>query len=112
MNTEDQVILAALVDPIDAEAFRNLMAHAHERGMSAADFVREEPDRTSRKSIRSLCLRGRKRTFGLAVRSGLKRLFGAGSADTEARGAVAIYGPSAWTRVADARDRDGRQGTP
>ena len=72
---EDDRILAHLVDPIDAEAFKNLMEHAHQQGMSAADFVREVPERTSRKAIRRLCLKDRKRTLRARLSSFARNLW-------------------------------------
>lgn len=72
---EDELILALLQDEADIEAFSNLMAHAHSLGMSAADFVREEPKRTSRRRIRKLCLKNRKRSLKLMVASVVKNLW-------------------------------------
>lgn len=60
--SEDEAILAQLTDPMDAEAFSNLMENAHRLGQSAASFIREEPGRTSRKAIRDLCLKDKKRS--------------------------------------------------
>lgn len=72
---EDERILALLQDASDREAFANLMAHAHAQGISAADFVREEPKRTSRQRIRKLCLKNRKRSLRLMVASVVKNLW-------------------------------------
>ena len=72
---EDESILARLGDPVDIEAFGNLMSNAHKRGMSAADFVREDPRVTSRRTIRKLCLKNRKRSFTVQVRSMFRRLW-------------------------------------
>ena len=72
---EDDRILADLADPVDAEAFANLMEHAHQRGMSAADFIREVPERTSRKAIRRLCLKDRKRTLRARMSSFARNLW-------------------------------------
>ena len=66
---EDDEILAQLDDPMDVEAFANLMENAHSEGVSAADFVREQPNRTSRKIIRRLCLKDRKRWLKALVSS-------------------------------------------
>ena len=73
--SEDDRILADLTDDTDIEAFGNLMVHAHDQGVSAADFVREEPRRTSRTRIRKLCLQNRKRSFQVMLRSVLKSLW-------------------------------------
>ena len=89
---EDEQILQGLSDPLDVEAFGNLMEHAHEKGMSAADFVREEPKRTSRKAIRKLCLRNRKRSLRLQVSSVLKSLWERPAEDPETAFAQALYG--------------------
>jgi hypothetical protein len=72
---EDDEILTLLDDPADAEAFSNLMENAHREGVSAADFVREEPKRTSRKSIRRLCLKDQKRSIRAIVSSVVKSLW-------------------------------------
>ena len=73
--SEDEQILARLNDSADIEAFTNLMSYAHEQGMSAADFVREEPQRTSRKAIRKLCLKNQKRTLKAQVASVIRSLW-------------------------------------
>ena len=73
--SEDERILAGLTDDADIEAFSNLMEHAHEQGVSAADFIREEPRRTSRKRIRKLCLKNRKRSLQVMVKSVIKTLW-------------------------------------
>lgn len=88
--SEDDRILACLSDEADAEAFTNLIEHAHERGISAADFVREEPKRTSRKRIRKLCLASHKQTFFVRFRSVLKSLWERPAADQSV--ARALYG--------------------
>lgn len=93
--SEDEQILQGLSDPLDIEAFGNLMTHAHEKGMSAADFVREEPKRTSRKAIRKLCLRNRKRSLRLQVSSVLKSLWERPAEDPETAFAQSLYGPLA-----------------
>ena len=79
--SEDERILASLSDPLDVEAFTNLMAHAHELGMSAADFVREEPQRTSRRTIKKLCLKNWRRSLRAQVKSAMKTLFEGKSSD-------------------------------
>ena len=61
--SEDDEILAELDDPVDREAFRNLMEHAHAHGKSAAVFIREDPKRTSRRAIVRLCLKNKPRFF-------------------------------------------------
>ena len=80
---EDRRILSRLKDAVDIEAFSNLMLHAHDQGMSAADFVREEPKRTSRKMIRKLCLKDRKRRLRLQISSLKKSLLGRPGPDPE-----------------------------
>ena len=92
--SEDERILACLNDPVDVEAFSNLMFHAHEKGMSAADFIREEPKRTSRKAIRKLCLSNRKQSFRVQVRSILKNLWERPAEDPEAAFVHSLYTPS------------------
>jgi hypothetical protein len=72
---EDDEILSKLVDPTDAQAYANLMENAHRDGISAADFVREEPKRTSRKTIRVLCLKDQKRSIKAIVSSVVKSLW-------------------------------------
>ena len=67
--SEDDAILTGLADPDDAEAFSNLMEHAHRQGQSAAAFVREEPGRTSRKAILDLCVKDRRRSTADRIRS-------------------------------------------
>ena len=67
--SEDDRILSNLTDGADIEAFTNLMEHAHEQGISVADFVREEPKRTSRKRIRKLCLKNSKRSLRVMAQS-------------------------------------------
>jgi hypothetical protein len=72
---EDDEILSQLDDPMDLEAFANLMENAHREGVSAADFVREEPKRTSRKTIRRICLKDRKRSLKAVVSSIVRSLW-------------------------------------
>jgi len=60
---EDEEVLRQLEDPVDVEAFKNLMANAHVRGKSAVEMVREEPGITSRPHIRQLCLRDKGKFF-------------------------------------------------
>ena len=91
--SEDERILASLNDPVDIEAFSNLMVHAHEKGMSAADFVREEPKRTSRRAIRKLCLRNRKQSFRVQIRSVLKNLWERPAEDPEAAFVQSLHTP-------------------
>ena len=59
----------------DAQAYTNLMENAHRDGVSAADFVREEPKRTSRKAIRQLCLKDQNRSIKAIVSSVVKSLW-------------------------------------
>ena len=90
---EDDRILASLVDPVDAEAFSNLMEHAHQRGMSAADFIREVPERTSRKTIRRLCLKDRKQTLRARLSSIARNLWGRPVEDPEKTYIQSLYSP-------------------
>jgi len=66
---EDDEILQKLTDPLDVEAFRNLMENAHERGESAAEMVRENPEHTSRKAIKKLCLANKPRFLSTLFKS-------------------------------------------
>lgn len=91
--SEDDRILARLVDPVDAEAFANLMEHAHRRGMSAADFIREVPERTSRKTIRRLCLKDRKQTLRARFSSIARNLWGRPAEDPETTRIQSLYSP-------------------
>ena len=91
--SEDDRILGQLSGETDVEAFSNLMAHAHEKGMSAADFVREEPKRTSRKAIRKLCLKNHKRSLRVQISSVFKNLWERPVADPEAAFAQTLFGP-------------------
>ena len=78
---EDEVVLGQLTDPVDIEAFKNLMEHAYSLGQSAASFVREEPERTSRTKVRKLCLKDKKKVFRDSVRSYLRKLWTRGSTE-------------------------------
>ena len=90
--SEDDRVLASLSDPVDIEAFTNLMSHAHELGVSAAEFVREEPQRTSRRTIKKLCLKDRKRSLMAQLRSGLKSMFEGRPSDPAEAHWQTIYG--------------------
>jgi hypothetical protein len=90
---EDDEILSKLDHEEDIEAFSNLMEHAHGLGMSAADFVREEPKRTSRKYIRKLCLSNQKRTIKMMVASILKGLWDRPVQDPAESFAQTLYKP-------------------
>lgn len=90
---EDDRIMARLEDPVDAEAFSNLMEHAHQRGMSAADFIREVPERTSRKAIRRLCLKDRKQTLRARLSSIARNLWGRPAEDPEKTYIQSLYSP-------------------
>ncbi len=90
---EDDRIMANLVDPVDAEAFTNLMEYAHQRAMSAADFIREVPERTSRKAIRRLCLKDRKRTLRARMSSFAKNLWARPAVDPETTHIQSLYPP-------------------
>lgn len=72
--SEDDAILAQLTDPLDREAFSNIMEHAHARGQSAASVIQEEPEITSRKSIRKLCLKDKKKVLSVRVKDVLRKL--------------------------------------
>lgn len=91
--SEDDRILSLLKDEADVEAFTNLMAHAHDLGISAADFVREEPKRTSRKFIRKLCLKDRKRSLRLMVASVVKNLWDRPTQDPAEAFVNVLYAP-------------------
>ena len=80
---EDESILNALEDPVDVEAFRHLMENAHREGVSAADFIREEPKRTSRKVIRKLCLKDRKRSLRAMVSNVVRSMWDRPAIDPE-----------------------------
>jgi hypothetical protein len=90
---EDDRILARLEHKADVEAFTNLMAHAHQLGLSAADFVRQEPKRTSRKIIRKLCLENQKRSLKMLVVSILEGLWDRPASDQTTALGHPIYGP-------------------
>ena len=81
---EDEEILATLTDPTDVQAFSNLMENAHREGVSAADFVREEPKRTSRKAIRKICLKDQRRSIKAIVSSVVRSLWDKPPTDPEA----------------------------
>jgi len=83
---EDEIVLNQLTDPVDIEAFKNLMEHAHSLGQSAASFVREESERTSRSEVRKLCRKDKKKVFRDSVRSYFRRLWTRGSAEGEGGG--------------------------
>lgn len=72
---EDEEILRQLTDPEDIEAFSNLMYHAHSRNQSAASFIREEPGRTSRKRIKQLCLKEKKKVLRDSLKGYFKRMW-------------------------------------
>ncbi len=81
---EDDDILSRLSDPLDAQAFENLMENAHREGVSAADFIREEPKRTSRKAIRKICLKNQRRSIKAIVSSVVRSLRDKPPVDAEA----------------------------
>jgi len=72
--SEDDEILAQLTDPLDVEAFANMMAYAHAQGKSAALMVREEPGVTSREAIRRWCLKDKRKVLRDRVRDMLRRM--------------------------------------
>ena len=90
--SEDDRILASLSDPMDVEAFTNLMAHAHELGVSAANFIREEPQRTSRRAIKKLCFKDLKWSLRAQLRSAVKTLFEGRPSDPGEAHWQSIYG--------------------
>ena len=54
---EDREVLDGLSDPADAEAFRNIAANAQTRGKTGVELIQENPEHTSRKAVRKLCLK-------------------------------------------------------
>ena len=88
---EDDEILSHLDDPTDVEAYSNLMENAHREGVSAADFVREEPKRTSRMAIRRLCLKDQKRSIKAVVSAVVRSLWDRPPTDPES--ALKMFGP-------------------
>tara|TARA_A100001037_G_scaffold284322_1_gene290621 strand:+ start:850 stop:1209 length:360 start_codon:yes stop_codon:yes gene_type:complete len=90
---EDEEILGQLEDPTDIEAFSNLMENAHREGVSAADFIRVEPKRTSRKTIRKLCLKDQRRSIKAIVSSVVRSLWDRPAAYPEASLSVMV-GPT------------------
>jgi len=71
---EDERILSQLTDPIDIEAFSNLMEYAHSHNQSAASLIREEPNLTSRPAIRKLCMEDKKKVFSDYIRNFIKKM--------------------------------------
>ena len=92
--SEDGQIFEKLNDPLDIEAFSNLMTHAHQLGISAADFVREEPKRTSRKNIQKLCLKDRKRSLRAQISLIIKNLWERPAVDPESAYIHSLYSPT------------------
>ena len=73
--SEDKAVRDQLTDPVDIEAFDNLMANAHKKGKSAVAMVQEEPYLTSRATIRKLCVGKHKaKTFWAQLKSFIDRL--------------------------------------
>ena len=105
--SEDDKILERLKDPLDREAFLNLMSHAHEQGISAADFVRQEPKRTSRKIIQKLCLKDRKRSLRAQIGMIIKHLWERPAQDPESAYIHSLYSPAARPPEAG---KNGQQG--
>ena len=83
---EDEVVLSQLTDPVDIEAFENLMEHAHAIEQSAASFIREDSARTSRPKIRKLCLKDKRKVFADSVRGCLRRLWTRGRVRDDGQG--------------------------
>ena len=106
--SEDDQILACLQDEADIEAFTNLMVHAHEQGISAADFVREEPKRTSRRAIRTFCLKNQKRTFKAQIASVIRSLWDRPVEDPEAAYLQEFFGGPAQSSLKAKPDRNGK----
>ncbi|MCZ6634143.1 MAG: hypothetical protein O7G87_12115 [bacterium] len=106
--SEDDQILVRLQNGADIEAFANLMAHAHEQGISAADFVREEPKRTSRKVIRTLCLKNQKRTFKAQIASVIRSLWDRPVEDSEAAYLPDFFGGPAQSPRNGKPERNGK----
>ena len=71
---EDKKILDQLADPVDIEAFSNLMEYAHSHNQSAASLIREEPNFTSRSLVRKLCMKDKKRVLGDYIRSFVRKM--------------------------------------
>jgi hypothetical protein len=104
---EDDKILEGLKDPLDLEAFSNLMAHAHAQGISAADFVRQDPKRTSRKNIKKLCLKDRRRSLRAQIAMIVKHLWERPAQDPESAYIHSLYSPAARPPEAG---KNGQQG--
>ena len=75
LSAEDRKVLDALEDQGDVEAFKNLIANARAQGKMGVELVQEEPQHTSRKAIRKLCMKDKGGVFAAFV----KRLFGGSS---------------------------------
>ncbi len=106
--SEDERILGCLSDSADIEAFSNLMDHAHQKGMSAADFVREEPKRTSRKTIRKLCLKNRKRSLRVRLASVMQTLWERPAEDPAAAFIHSLHTPTERPAKVGKDDQNGR----
>ena len=61
--SEDEAVRDRLTDPVDIEAFANLVACARQKGKSAVALIQEEPNLTSRPQIRKLCVGQHKARF-------------------------------------------------
>ncbi len=105
---EDDTILVSLNDPLDVEAFSNLMAHAHSQGMSASDFIREEPQRTSRKAVRKRCLQDRKRSLWVQIASTCRNMWDGPARDPGDAFAQRLYGPAPPDLGKGKADQNGR----
>ena len=106
--SEDDKILAGLQNEADIEAFANLMAHAHNQGISAVNFVREEPQRTSRQAIRKLCLKNQKRTFKAQIVSVIRSLWDRPVEDPEAAYLQEFFGGPAPSPLNAKPERNGK----
>lgn len=92
---EDDRILAQLEDPIDIEAYSNLMENAHRDGLSAADLIREDPKRTSRPGIKRVCLKDRKRSIRAMVSGVVKSMWDRPVRNPEDTLVHGLFGPTA-----------------
>lgn len=59
LDHEDREVLAALSDPLDIEAFRNIIDSARAQDKTGVELVREDPAHTSRRGVRRACLKNK-----------------------------------------------------
>jgi len=69
LDPEDREVLAALSDPLDVEAFRNIIDSARAQDKTGVELVREDPAHTSRKAVRRACLKNRWASLAAMFRS-------------------------------------------